>query len=64
MKRIKHTFITLGLASGMTAAALAYMHNLPTCRAMVLHEVASNQQFLDSVQFEPAGSFHAALGGK
>lgn len=48
-KLIKHTIITLGLASGMTAAALTYQHTPDNCRAMVLAEVAKNQKFVDAV---------------
>ena len=47
---IKQTFITLGLASGMTAAALFYFHNVKTCRALVVTEVQANQAFLADVQ--------------
>ena len=46
---IKHTIITLGIASGMTAAALTYQHTPDKCRAMVLAEVGKNQQFVDAV---------------
>ena len=49
LRKIKHTFITLGIASGITAGALFYTHNLDTCRVMVLAEVGKNQQFIDSV---------------
>ena len=49
LKLLKHTIITLGIASGMTAAALTYQHNVDTCRAMVLAEVGKNQQFVDAV---------------
>lgn len=48
-RRIKHTVITLGIASGMTAAALTYQHTPDNCRAMVLAEVGKNQQFVDAV---------------
>lgn len=44
-KRIKSVFITLGIASGMTAAALAYQHTPNQCRAMVLKDMAANAQF-------------------
>jgi len=50
LKIIKHTFITLGLASGMTAGALFYLHNVNTCRAMVVAEVKANDAFLADVQ--------------
>lgn len=46
---IKQTFITLGLASGIAAGALFYLHNVDTCRAMVVSEVRANQAFLDNV---------------
>jgi len=49
LKLIKHTIITLGIASGMTAAALTYQHTPDNCRAMVLKEVGKNQQFVDAV---------------
>lgn len=49
LKLIKHTIITLGIASGMTAAALTYQHTPDNCRAMVLAEVGKNQQFVDAV---------------
>lgn len=61
LKLIKHTIITIGIASGMTAAALTYQHTPDNCRAMVLAEVGKNQQFVDAVA--PVG-FHEALGGK
>lgn len=48
-KLIKHTIITLGIASGMTAGALTYQHTPDKCRAMVLAEVGKNQQFVDAV---------------
>ena len=32
-------------ASGMTAAALAYLHNVPQCRAMVLADLAKQVEF-------------------
>jgi hypothetical protein len=47
---IKRTFITLGLASGMTAGALFYLHNVKTSRTMVVAEVKANQAFLETVQ--------------
>jgi len=49
LKLIKHTIIILGIASGMTAAALTYQHTPDNCRALVLKEVAKNQQFVDAV---------------
>lgn len=60
-KIIKHTIITLGIASGMTAAALTYQHTPDNCRAMVLAEVAKNQKFVDAVS---PMTFNQALGGK
>lgn len=45
MGLIKQTFVTLGLASGMTAGALFYFHNIDTCRAMVLVESAKQEKF-------------------
>lgn len=59
LKLIKHTIITLGLASGMTAAALTYQHTPDNCRAMVLAEVSKNQQFVDAVS---PMTFTEALG--
>lgn len=50
MKIIKQTIITLGLACGMTAAALAYLHNVPTCRAMVLKDMAAHEAFVADLQ--------------
>ena len=61
LKLIKQTIITLGIASGMTAAALTYQHTPDNCRAMVLAEVSKNQRFVDAVS--PV-TFHQALGGK
>lgn len=58
-KIIKHTIITLGIASGMTAAALTYQHTPDNCRAMVLAEVAKNQKFVDAVS---PMTFTEALG--
>lgn len=49
LKRIKHTFITLGIASGMTAGALFYLHNADTCRAMVLLDLSKHQQFMTQI---------------
>ncbi len=46
---LKQIFITLGLACGMTGGALFYLHNIDTCRAMVVSEVKANQAFLDNV---------------
>lgn len=45
LKKLKQTIITLGIASGMTAAALAYLHNVPQCRAMVLADLAKQVEF-------------------
>ena len=61
LKLLKHTIITLGIASGMTAAALTYQHTPDNCRAMVLAEVGKNQQFVDAVA--PV-TFTEALGVK
>jgi hypothetical protein len=49
LKLIKQTFITLGIASGMTAAALMYAHNVPTCRAMVLKDMQANDAFVAQI---------------
>lgn len=49
LKLLKHTIITLGIASGMTAAALTYQPTPDNCRAMVRSEIAKNQQFVDAV---------------
>ena len=56
LKLIKHTIITLGIASGL-AAAFLWMDfdiaqrekQIDICRAMVLAEVGKNQQFVDAV---------------
>ena len=45
LKLIKHTVITLGIASGMTAIALIYLHNVDTCRAMVIEAERKHQAF-------------------
>ncbi len=45
LKLIKHTFITLGIASGMTAGALFYTHNIDTCRSMVIEHERKHQAF-------------------
>jgi hypothetical protein len=50
LKRIKHTFITLGIASGMTAVAMHYLHNLDTCRSMVLRESVAHEAFLAEIE--------------
>jgi hypothetical protein len=50
LKKIKHTFITLGIASGMTAGALFYTHNLDTCRAMVLRESVAQSAFMAEIE--------------
>jgi len=49
LKRIKSIFITLGIASGMTACALFYLHNVNTCRAVVLHDLVMHQQFTNEL---------------
>lgn len=59
---IKQTFITLGLASGMTAAALAYQHTPTNCRAMVQRDLAANVQFIGNVsQYAAPQDFLATL---
>lgn len=45
LHKLKLTIITLGIASGMTAAALAYQHNVPTCQSMVLRDLARQSEF-------------------
>lgn len=45
MKKLKTAFITLGLASGMTAGALMYLHNPEQCRTMVLRDLKANAAF-------------------
>lgn len=45
MKKLKQVFITLGIASGMTAAALAYVHNTKTCRSLVLADLKATAEF-------------------
>lgn len=65
LKLIKHTFITLGLASGMTAAALFYTHNIDTCRLMVIEHERKHQEFSATMAgYEVPMTFHQALGGK
>lgn len=44
-RRIRATFITLGIASGMTAAALAYLHGSDACRSIVLDDLQRSDQF-------------------
>ena len=62
---IKRTFITLGIASGMTAAALTLIHTPEHCRALILKDASKHQRFMDSVaQYQAPMSFHQALGGK
>lgn len=61
-KRIKQTFITLGLASGMTAVALFYFHNVNTCRDVVLMDLAKHQRFmLDLDNYSQSQDFLTAL---
>lgn len=51
----------------MTAAALLYLHNPATCRAMVQRDLAANVQFIGNVsQYAAQDDFTAALmkGGK
>lgn len=45
LQKIKLTIITLGLASGMTAGALFYLHNVDTCRIMVLKDLQKQRAF-------------------
>lgn len=62
LKKIKQTFITLGIASGMTACALFYMHNVDTCRAMVLLEESKHAQFAAQISdFSQPKDFLTAL---
>lgn len=59
---LKLTFIVLGLASGMTAAALFYFHNVPKCQAMVLSDLATYQQFTaELAQFTDTADFLTTL---
>ena len=65
LKRIKHTFITLGIASGMTAGALFYTHNIDTCRGMVIEHERKHKAFSATMAgYEVPVTFHQALGGK
>ena len=65
MNRIKHAFITLVLASGMTAAALTLIHTPENCLDLILKDASKHQRFMDSVaQYQAPMSFHQALGGK
>lgn len=59
---IKQIFITLGIASGITAGALFYLHNPTTCRAMVQRDLAANVQFIGNVsQYAAQDDFTATL---
>lgn len=49
MKIIKQTIITLGLACGMTAAALTYQHTPDKCRALVQRDLAANVKFAGDI---------------
>ena len=49
LKKLKSAFITLGIASGMTAAALAFLHNPTSCRALVLRDLDANAKFASDV---------------
>jgi hypothetical protein len=65
LKRIKHIFITLGIASGMTTGALIYKHNIDTCRLMVIEHERKHQEFSATMAgYEVPMTFHQALGGK
>ena len=65
LRKIKQTFIILGIASGMAAGALFFIHTPDNCRAMVLRDAEKNQLFMDNVaRYQVPVSFHAALGGK
>jgi len=62
LKKIKHTFITLGIASGMTAGALAYFYNVPQCQAMVLKDLDRQSQFQQSLaQYQVPQDFLTAM---
>lgn len=62
LKKLKHTFITLGVASGMTAAALAYVHTSDNCRDMILRDAGKNQTFMDNVaQYQVPQDFLTAM---
>lgn len=50
LKKIKHIFITLGIASGMTAGALFYLHNTDTCRTLVLKDLQKSAVFRAQIQ--------------
>lgn len=54
LKRIKQTFITLGLASGIAAGALFWQHNPTSCRAMVLKDLEANSKFASDVSLYTA----------
>jgi len=66
LKKIKQTIITLGIASGMTAAALSYFYNVPQCRAMVLADLAKQVEFQGKLaQYQVPQDFVTAMtGGK
>lgn len=49
LHKLKLTIITLGLASGMTAAALAYLHNVDTCRVLVLQDMQKHAKFQEAI---------------
>lgn len=64
LKLIKQTIITLGVASGMTAAALAYTHTPNNCRAIVMRDLASNVQFASDVsEYTAPRDFLTAMKG-
>lgn len=65
LNRIRLTIITLGIASGMTAAALTLIHTPENCRALILKDAEKHQRFMDNVaQYQVPMTFHQALGGK
>ena len=48
-QKIRAIFITVGIACGMTAGALMYLHNVPQCRSMVLRDIKAHDAFLAQV---------------
>ena len=65
LNRIKLAIIALGIASGMTVAALTLIHTPENCRALILKDAAKHQRFMDNVaQYQVPVTFHEALGGK
>lgn len=49
LQKLKQIFITLGLASGMTAGALYYFHNIDTCRAMIIDAERKHKAFSETM---------------